>query len=70
MNKGLDFQDLDGHKMNPLMYACQSGNTQAVRLLLSNYKFNLKQKNSDGLSALHLAVIFNHKDIIQLLIDN
>jgi ankyrin repeat protein len=52
----------------PLMYACQSTSLKLVELLIDN-NADIKLKNCDGQTALHIAAREGNIDIIKLLIN-
>lgn len=50
--------------------ACMYGRVKNVELLLSNDKYsNIKCKNKEGNSPLHLAAMYGHLDCVKLLIE-
>jgi len=64
----------DGVKVEPqyesmLLRAAQSGNMEQVRLALTGGA-NIKTYDVEGKSALHLAVMNKHQDVIEYLINN
>ncbi len=61
-------------KVTALHLACQFGNVEVVKLLLQTLKLedkdrqvNLNLKNSDGKTALDLARLNNHQEIVEML---
>jgi ankyrin repeat protein len=54
---------------NALLKASKNGNEIIVRELLSLGRVSLKAKDPNGQTALHLAVSYNHKSIVRILLD-
>ena len=52
-----------------LMLAARCGHTETVRYLVGLPELDVNHRDAENHTALHLAVIQNHKDVLQLLID-
>jgi ankyrin len=52
----------------PLHYACQSGNTQLVMLLVDDIKCNVTAKDDDGRSCVYHACVSGNLHLVKLLI--
>lgn len=60
--------EADDHGFTPLMYACESGNPQCVKVLLENGA-SVNSTDSDGTSSLHLAAMSGDTECVQLLLN-
>ncbi|XP_078351971.1 uncharacterized protein LOC144636654 isoform X2 [Oculina patagonica] len=58
----------DDHGFTPLMYACESGNAECVKLLLENGA-SIKCVDSHGTTSLHLASMSGDTQCVQLLLN-
>lgn len=69
--KGVDISKWD---MNPgnseFLTAVANGNLEQLNTILSEKNSNLEEKNSSGLNALHMAVILQNKQVVELLLKN
>lgn len=66
LEKGMPVNGLDINGQTPLIWACQQGHTELVRLLLENGA-NVNLKDESKSTALHEAVVGNQLAIVQLL---
>ena len=66
-NIDLNVQDNDG--MTAIMEACQNGDIDVVKLLLSHPEIELNKTDKDGNTAFHLALLHGHSDIVELFCD-
>ena len=57
----------DKQSRNLVMMACQKGWTRLVKLLL-DYKCDVNYQDPNGQSALHLAVMYKHQEVVDLLL--
>ena len=67
---GLNIRDRE--EMTPLMWACENGHKDVVKLLLnySGPNIELNARDEYGRSALMVACFNGHKDVVQLLLDH
>jgi uncharacterized protein len=66
---GADFNQADVYHWTPLMRAVYEGRDEAVRVLLAHPTLELDRKNDRGQTALHLAVIRGHTDLVEALLE-
>ena len=52
----------------PIHYACHSGNTDMVCMLISQFNGDASVRDDYGRTALHVAARNGHQDIIRLLV--
>ena len=66
--EGLDANDVDVEGITAMMYACQSGSEEIVKIMLENHKFDptLRDQNDNGL--LNYAVKNQNLHIVNLLL--
>jgi ankyrin repeat protein len=64
----INFVDENG--LTPLHWASQTGNKEAVSLLLGIYGINVNQQDSNGKTPLHYAATLDFEDIVVLLIQH
>ena len=55
--------------MTSLFVAAESGNIEVVKLLVRANGFDMKKNEGDGLSPLRIAVLMNHTEIVEELIN-
>ena len=67
---GADVNAADVYGWTPLMRAAYEGYTEEVRLLLAQADLDLERINDHGQTALHLAVIGEHIELAQLLLQH
>jgi ankyrin repeat protein len=67
LNHGADVNQRDQHAWTPLMYAAGAGQTSSVRLLIL-HGADVNAVGSSG-SALQIAALVNHADIVAVLRD-
>lgn len=59
-------ENINNTKYTALFYVCSTGNIDLVKLLISR-KANLNSLGPNDSTPLHVAVSFNHQQIVQLL---
>ena len=68
--KTLNINASDEDERSVLHWACASGNTEAVKLILSYPDVNLNSQDDSGWTPLMSAVSAGYVDIIQLLLES
>ena len=66
--RGVDLRDQDKNKINPLMLAASAGKHENLRRITELVQCNLNQKSKLGFSALHYAVLNDHRDTVAALL--
>ena len=67
---GADVNATDVYGWTPLMRAAYEGYAEELKLLLSQVSLDLERINDHGQTALHLAVIGEHIELVQLLLQH
>eukprot|EP00041_Stephanoeca_diplocostata_P020785 m.472319 g.472319 ORF g.472319 m.472319 type:complete len:219 (-) comp21660_c1_seq4:827-1483(-) len=62
-------EDLDDETMEKWVYAAEEGETEELEEMLENHDDIMEITNEDGLTALHIAVRYEHDDTAQMLLD-
>ena len=65
---GNNSSPMSERKMTPLLYACQQGHKETVRLLL-DYRADPNLADDAGVTPLHLACFLGHAEIAEMLLD-
>ena len=65
----VDTRDADMTKKTPLMYACEAGRLDCVKLLLGPNRSNIEAKDKTSHTAIHYAALGGHSDCIKALIE-
>ena len=68
VGRGVDVNSVDTNGQSGLMMAVYCGHNQVVEWLLQQRDINVSRRNSDGWTALHLAVYGNEPAILSLLL--
>ena len=66
--EGLDVNDVDVKGISAMMYACQSGCEEIVKVMLQNNMFDPSLKDNNGNGLLHYAIKNHHLHIVELLL--
>ncbi len=53
----------------PLHYACRHGETELIRLLITQYKYSVKSLSKHGQTPVHLAAQYGHTDNLEVLVE-
>lgn len=69
LQAGANSNTADVYGWTPLMRAVYEGYLEEARLLLAHPATNLERINDHGQTALHLAVIGQHPELVELLLD-
>ena len=69
MARGVTLPDAPADGTDLLMEACKAGHAEMARVLLTVAGFSVAEKNTQGVMALHFAIISGAPDTVQVLIE-
>ena len=72
-SQSIDWNEIDFYKRNCFILACEYGQYEVVQWLFRNAKgsgLDFNQQNVHGQTALHIAVIHGHTDIVKIIVQH